>query len=85
MEPVWPRTTSGWRCYALGNGLPFVAVRLLLGKGARAVGVPRRHKLALERLRGALLLGLGLLLVIGLWKHPLPKRRPAVAGFTPSF
>ena len=71
-------------CYALGLGLPFVAVGLLLGKGVTAVGALRRHSLALERLGGALLVTLGLLLVTGLWDHLLLALRPAVTGFTPS-
>ncbi len=52
--------------YALGLGLPFVGVGLLLGKGVTAIAALRRHSVALERLGGALLFTLGLLLVSGL-------------------
>lgn len=71
-------------CYALGLGLPFVAVGLLLGRGVTAVKALRRHSVALERLGGALLVSLGLLLVSGLWDRLLLALRPDVAGFTPS-
>ena len=71
-------------CYALGLGLPFVGVGLLMGKGVTTIGALRRHSLALERLGGALLVTLGLLLVSGLWDHLLLALRPAVSGFTPS-
>jgi cytochrome c-type biogenesis protein len=70
--------------YALGLGLPFVAVGVLLGQGVTAVGALRRHSLALERLGGALLVTLGLLLITGLWDHLLLSVRPAVTDFTPS-
>ena len=71
-------------CYALGLGLPFVGVGLLLGRGVTAVKALRRHSVALERLGGALLVSLGLLLVTGLWDRLLLALRPDVAGFTPS-
>ncbi len=71
-------------CYALGLGLPFVGVGLLLGKGVTAIGALRRHSVALERLGGSLLVTLGLLLVSGLWDRLLLDLRPAVSGFTPS-
>ncbi len=70
--------------YALGLGLPFVGVGLLLGKGVTAIAALRRHSVTLERLGGALLVTLGLLLVSGLWDHLLLALRPAVTGFTPS-
>ena len=71
-------------CYALGLGLPFVGVGLLMGKGVTTIGALRRHSLALERLGGALLVTLWLLLVTGLWDHLLLALRPAISGFTPS-
>ncbi len=71
-------------CYALGLGLPFVGVGLLMGKGVTAVGALRRHSVALERVGGGLLVVLGLLLVSGLWDRLLLSLQPAVSGFTPS-
>ena len=71
-------------CYALGLGLPFVGIGLLMGKGVTTIGALRRHSVALERAGGGLLVTLGLLLVSGLWDQLLLALRPAVAGFTPS-
>ena len=71
-------------CYALGLGLPFVGIGLLMGKGVTTIGALRRHSVALERVGGGLLVTLGLLLVSGLWDQLLLALRPAVSGFTPS-
>jgi cytochrome c-type biogenesis protein len=70
-------------CYALGLGLPFLAVGLLLGKGVAAIGWLRRHSVRVERTGGVLLVVIGVLLVTGLWDHVLLALRPLVSGFTP--
>lgn len=54
--------------YSLGLGLPFLALALSLERSDRVLGWLRRHRLALMRGGGALLVALGLLLVTGLWQ-----------------
>lgn len=71
-------------CYALGLGLPFLGVALLLGSGLDAVARLRRHSLRVERTGGVLLVVIGLLLVTGVWDHVLLAIRPLVSGFTPA-
>lgn len=53
--------------YAAGLGIPFVLVALAAARGARGLDVLRRHRLALARAGGALLVVVGLLLITGLW------------------
>ncbi|MBI9113945.1 cytochrome c biogenesis CcdA family protein [Sanguibacter suaedae] len=53
--------------YCLGLGLPFVLIALGLQSSARALGVLRKHRLAVMRAGGALLVLIGLALVSGLW------------------
>ncbi len=55
--------------YSLGLGLPFVAVAALMERSRGLLGWLRRHRLALMRVGGGLLVVLGLLLVSGLWQH----------------
>lgn len=68
--------------YALGLGLPFIAVAASLSRGLRAVAVLRRHTRAIERAGGALLVTLGLLLVTGLYGDLLAALRPFLAQVT---
>ena len=70
--------------YALGLGLPFVLIALLVGDGIAAVSRLRRHSRRIERLGGAMLVVIGLLLVSGLWDRVLLMIRPVITGFTPS-
>lgn len=53
--------------YAAGLGIPFVLVALAAARGARGVDLLRRHRTALARAGGALLVVVGLLLVTGVW------------------
>ncbi len=53
--------------FCAGLGLPFVAVALGLQRSRRALDWLGRHRLAVMRVGGALLLLLGLALVTGLW------------------
>jgi len=53
--------------YCVGLGLPFVALALGFGWATTAVGVLRRHSRAIQVIGGVLLIGLGLLMVTGLW------------------
>ena len=53
--------------YSLGLGLPFLALALWMERSKAVLGWLRRHRLALMRVGGGLLIVLGLLLVTGLW------------------
>jgi cytochrome c-type biogenesis protein len=53
--------------FCVGLGLPFVAVALGLQRSRRALDWLARHRLAVMRVGGALLLLLGVALVTGLW------------------
>lgn len=53
--------------FCLGLGLPFVLAAFGIGRSERVLGFLRRHRLAIMRLGGGLLVLLGLALVTGLW------------------
>lgn len=53
--------------YSFGLGLPFVAVAFGLRSSERMVAWMRRHRLAIMRFGGGLLVIIGLLLVSGVW------------------
>ena len=70
--------------YALGLGVPFIVIGGLLDRGVGVLARVRRHSLRLERVGGAGLVLVGLLLVTGLWDRVLTWLQPAIAGFTPA-
>ncbi len=70
--------------YALGLGLPFILIGLLLDRGTGVIARLRRHSLRLERAGGAALVVVGVLLVTGLWDRVLTSLQPAISGFTPA-
>lgn len=53
--------------YCLGLGLPFLLIALGFRRGMGALGVFRRHRLALQRFGGGMLIALGLLMISGVW------------------
>lgn len=53
--------------YCLGLGVPFLLIALGVRRGMGALEFFRRHRLALQRFGGGLLIVLGLLMVTGLW------------------
>ena len=53
--------------YCVGLGVPFLAMALGAGRALRMSAWARRHARGVMRLGGGLLVGLGLLLVTGLW------------------
>ena len=53
--------------YCVGLGVPFLLVALGLQSSQRMLGFLRRHRLAILRLGGGLLVVIGLALVTGLW------------------
>lgn len=53
--------------YCLGLGLPFLLVALGLRSSSRLLGFLRRHRVAIMRIGGGLLVLIGLAMVTGLW------------------
>ena len=53
--------------YCLGLGVPFLLVALGFRRGMGALSLVRRHRAAVTRAGGGLLVAVGLLLVSGLW------------------
>ncbi len=53
--------------YCVGLGMPFVAVAFGLRSSERMVGWMKRHRLAIMRFGGGLLVIIGLMLVTGVW------------------
>ena len=53
--------------FCVGLGLPFVLVALGLQRSRTALGWLRRHRLAVQRTGGVLLVALGLALLTGVW------------------
>jgi cytochrome c-type biogenesis protein len=69
--------------YCVGLGLPFLVIALGLGRSAAALAFLRRHRLAISRVGGALLILIGLALVTGLWGSWTQSLQGLVAGFRP--
>jgi cytochrome c-type biogenesis protein len=55
--------------YCLGLGIPFVLVALGFGWVTGALGFVRRHRAAVSRVGGVLLVLMGVLLLTGTWDH----------------
>ena len=53
--------------YALGIGIPFLAVAFAFDRGVTLFGFARRHARLITRIGGVLLIAVGLLEVTGLW------------------
>ncbi|WP_315095863.1 cytochrome c biogenesis protein CcdA [uncultured Cellulomonas sp.] len=53
--------------FCLGLGLPFLLVALFVDRSTGALGFLRRHRLAIMRFGGAMLVVLGIALVTGVW------------------
>ncbi|MGV8966757.1 MAG: cytochrome c biogenesis CcdA family protein [Cellulomonas sp.] len=69
--------------YCVGLGLPFLVIALGYQRSARALGFARRHRLAIMRLGGAMLIVIGLALVTGLWGTWTQSLQGLVSGFEP--
>ena len=70
--------------YCLGLGIPFVLVALGFGWVATALAFVRRHRRAISRVGGVLLIVIGVLLVTGEWNHWMNELRAqfgSAAGF----
>jgi len=53
--------------YSAGLGIPFLLVALAASRGARGLEVLRRHRQALARAGGGMLVVVGVLVVTGVW------------------
>ncbi|MCT1606974.1 cytochrome C biogenesis protein CcdA [Nesterenkonia massiliensis] len=53
--------------YCLGLGIPFILISLGMGRGMRTLDFFKRHKLAVMRVGGGLLILVGLLMLSGIW------------------
>lgn len=67
--------------YALGLGVPFLLLALWAERSRAALAWLRRHRLALMRVGGGLLVVLGLLLVTGLWGQLTTQLQEWADGF----
>jgi len=67
--------------YSLGLGIPFLVLALWIERSRAILGWLRRHRLALMRVGGALLVVLGLLLVTGLWGQITTHMQEWIDGF----
>lgn len=67
--------------YSLGLGLPFVALAVWFERSRPMLGWLRRHRVALMRIGGALLVVLGLLLVTGLWARLTGELQGWIDGY----
>lgn len=67
--------------YSIGLGVPFMILALWIERSRAILGWLRRHRLALMRTGGAVLVVLGLLLVTGLWGHITAQMQGWIDGF----
>ncbi len=67
--------------YCLGLGIPFVLAALGFGRFMTAVSWFRRHQRAVSVVGGLLLIGVGVLLVTGVWDDLVGDMQSWVSGF----
>jgi cytochrome c-type biogenesis protein len=67
--------------YCLGLGVPFVLAGLAYRRAMGAFAVVRRHRVAVTRLGGAMLIGIGLLIATGVWTELTTAVSGTIAGF----
>ena len=78
---------SPWRgvllglAYCAGLGVPFLLVAAGLGRTSRTLGVLRRHRVAIGRTGGLVLLVVGVMLVTGAWSTWLAGLQATVGGW----
>lgn len=66
--------------YCIGLGLPFLLIALGLQSSKRGVAFLRKHRLAVMRIGGALLVLVGLALVTGLWGELTRSMQGLISG-----
>ena len=67
--------------YCVGLGLPFLAVGLAMQRGLGAVAWARRHARTIQVVGGVTMIGLGLLMVTGVWGSLMIGLRGWVSGW----
>ena len=67
--------------YCVGLGLPFGLLALGFERSTRALGFLRRHRLAIMRVGGVILVLIGLALVTGLWGRFTGALQGTIGGF----
>lgn len=67
--------------YSLGLGLPFIALAVWMERSKPVLAWLRRHRVALMRIGGGMLIVLGLLLVTGLWTQLTNELQGWIDGF----
>ncbi|WP_407319062.1 cytochrome c biogenesis protein CcdA [Isoptericola halotolerans] len=68
--------------YCVGLGVPFLLVALGLQSSQRMLGFLRRHRLAIMRIGGGLLVAIGLAMVTGLWGSLTSVLQSWISGYT---
>lgn len=68
--------------YCVGLGVPFLLVALGLQSSQRMLGFLRRHRLAIMRLGGGLLVAIGLAMVTGVWGSLTSVLQSWISGYT---
>ena len=78
---------SPWRgvllglAYCAGLGVPFLMVAAGLGRSSRTSAVLRRHRVAIGRVGGLVLVVVGLMLVTGAWSTWLAGLQATISGW----
>jgi cytochrome c-type biogenesis protein len=67
--------------YCLGLGVPFLLVGLAYRRVMGALGIVRRHRAAVTRLGGAMLILVGVLIATGAWTRLTGSLSATIAGF----
>jgi cytochrome c-type biogenesis protein len=70
--------------YCAGLGLPFLIAALAYRRAMSAFGVLRRHRVAIARFGGGMLVLIGVLLVTGMWAHLMTQAQGLAADFAPA-
>ena len=66
--------------YALGLGLPFIALAVGIGRLGKAMAFLRRHGHRLQLVGGGMLVVVGLAIATGLWQRWIIALRPLIQG-----
>ena len=70
--------------YCAGLGVPFLVAALAYRRAMASFGVLRRHRVAITRFGGALLVLIGVLLVTGVWTDLMVWLRGGISSFEPA-
>ncbi|PFG42103.1 cytochrome c-type biogenesis protein [Isoptericola jiangsuensis] len=68
--------------YCVGLGVPFLLVALGLQSSQKMLGFLRRHRLAIMRVGGGLLIAIGLAMVTGVWGAVTSQLQSWISGYT---